>query len=72
VEVAVEVAQADDVQAERFHRGEILDRRVERARGFHAIGKPQVEVVHHRLVAGNRLEHVVVGEGQHRLARRFG
>ena len=62
VHVAVKIAQADDVESERFHRGEILHRRVERSRRAHALGEPQVEMIHHRLVAGKRLEGVAVRE----------
>ena len=67
----MEVAQADDVQAERAHRHQILERRVERSGGALTAGEVEMEVVDERLVAGQRLERVAVREGQHRLTRRL-
>ncbi len=71
VQLEMEVAQADDVQAERAHRHQILERRVERSGRALTTGEVEMEVVHERLVAGNRLERVAVREGQHRLPRRL-
>ena len=51
------------------HRRQILERRVERSRRALPAGEVEVEVVHERLVAGDRLERVVVRERQHRPAR---
>ena len=70
--VAVKITQADDVEPERLHRDEILHRRVERSRGADALGESQVEVIHECLVAGDRLERVVVRECHHRLTRGLG
>ena len=66
----MEVAQADDVEADRLHRHQILKRRVEPA-DAHPIDHPEMEVVDERLVARNRLEDVVVRKRQRRLPRRF-
>ena len=65
----MEIAEANDVQPERLHRDEILDRCIERPGRLHPIGEPQMEMVHHRLVAGNRLERIVVSKREHRLPR---
>ena len=67
----MKIAQADDVQAQRLHRREILHRRVERSGRARATGEVEMEMVHDGLVAGERLERVAVREGEHRLPRRF-
>src|SRR5262245_28853206 len=67
----MEVAQPDDVQPERLHRGEILERRVERSRQTLAPGEVEVEVIDEGLVPGNRLERIAVCERERGLTRRF-
>ena len=71
VQLEMEVAQADDVQAQRLHRREILKRRVERSRSPLAPGEVEMEVIDERLVPSERLEGIAVREGQHALARRL-
>ena len=66
----MEIAQADDVEADRLHRHQVLQRRVEPAHA-HPVDHPEMEVVDERLVARNRLEDVVVRERQRGLSRRF-
>ena len=68
----MEVAQADDVDADGPHGHQVLERVVERSGRAQPLGEPQVEMVHHRLVAGQRLEDVAVREGHHGLPRRLG
>ena len=71
VQLEMEVAQADDVEAERPHRRQVLERRVERSGRALPPGEVEMEVVHERLVAGKRFERVAVREGQHGLTRRL-
>ena len=71
VQLEMEVAQADDVQADRAHRHQVLERRVERSGGALPAGEVEMEVVDERLVAGDRLERIAVREGQHGLTRRL-
>src|SRR5262245_51334365 len=67
----MEVAQPDDVQSERLHRGEILERRVERTRQTLASGEVEVEVIDEGLVPRNRLERIAVRERERSLTRRL-
>ena len=67
--VGVEIAQADHIETDGLHRDQVLQRRIEPA-DAHSVDHAQMEVVDERLVARNRLEHVVVRERQRRLSRR--
>jgi hypothetical protein len=71
-QVAVEVAESDDVDASSTHDHQVLKSIVERPRRALALREPQMEVVHHGLVAGNGLELIAVREAHHSLARRLG
>ncbi len=64
----MEIAEADDVEAERPHRHQILERLIERSPSRCRPVKSQVEVIDERLVAGHRLERVAVRECHHLLA----
>jgi hypothetical protein len=68
--VGVEVAESDHVEADRLHRNQILQRRVEPAHA-HAIGDAEMEVIDERFIPGYRLEDVFVGECERRGSRRF-
>ena len=67
--VGVEIAQADDVEADRLHRDQILQRSVESA-DAHSVDDAQMKVVDERLIARNGFENVVVRKCQRRLSRR--
>ncbi|MBW8867899.1 MAG: hypothetical protein JF610_11320 [Acidobacteria bacterium] len=71
MQLEMEIAQADHVQAQRLHRREILEGRIERSGQALPAGEVEMEVVDEGLVAGNRLERVAVREREHRLTRRF-
>ena len=51
--VGMEIAQADHVEADRLHRHQILERRVEPA-DAHPVDDAEMEVVDERLVARHR------------------
>ena len=55
MQISMEIAQADDVETERFHGREILLGCVEGTRRTNALRESQVKVIHHRLVTRDGL-----------------
>ncbi len=70
VQLEVKIAQANDVQAERAHRHEVLEWLIEIRQPL-AAGEIKMEVIDECLVAGHRLEGVSVCKGHHLLASRI-